>query len=118
MITKSKIAETNHFIVLEEYSKQVNQNEQYQSESDLEKELIFDLVNQGYEFLPNLTSPENLLENVKAQLQNLNSVNFSDSEWVRFCEQYLDKPSDNHIDKTRKIHDDYIYDFTFDDGSI
>ncbi|MEG2673426.1 MAG: type I restriction endonuclease, partial [Ruthenibacterium sp.] len=33
-------------------------------------------------------------------------------------EEYLDKPSDNYIDKTRKIHDDYIYDFTFDDGHI
>ena len=34
-----------------------------------------------------------------------------------FVEEYLDKASDNHIDKTRKIHDDYIYDFVFDDGS-
>jgi len=37
---------------------------------------------------------------------------------IRFVEEYLDKPSDNAIDKTRKIHDDYIYDFVFDDGRI
>lgn len=40
------------------------------------------------------------------------------SEWNRFIEEYLDKPSDNIIEKTRKIHDDYIYDFVFDDGRI
>ncbi|MEI8087889.1 MAG: HsdR family type I site-specific deoxyribonuclease, partial [Paludibacter sp.] len=39
-------------------------------------------------------------------------------EWVRFVEEYLDKPSDNQIEKTRKIHDNYIYDFVFDDGHI
>ena len=33
-------------------------------------------------------------------------------------EEYLDKPSDNLIEKTRKIHDDYIYDFVFDNGHI
>jgi type I restriction enzyme R subunit len=41
-----------------------------------------------------------------------------DSEWRRFVEEYLDKPSDNLIEKTRKIHDNYIYDFVFDDGHI
>ena len=30
----------------------------------------------------------------------------------------MDKPSDSLIEKTRKIHDDYIYDFVFDDGHI
>ncbi|USE37966.1 HsdR family type I site-specific deoxyribonuclease [Endozoicomonas sp. SCSIO W0465] len=33
-------------------------------------------------------------------------------------ETYLDKPGDNIIDKTRKIHDDHIFDFVFDDGHI
>jgi len=28
------------------------------------------------------------------------------------------EPSDNILDKTRKIHDDYFYDFVFDDGHI
>ena len=35
-----------------------------------------------------------------------------------FVETWLDKPSDTMIDKTRKIHDDYIHDFVFDDGHI
>lgn len=112
------IAESNNYIVLDKYTKIAEQGVGYQTEASLERELIQDLVNQGYEHLPTLTTPEQMLANARVQLQNLNHVQFSDVEWLRFCEQYLDKPSDNHIDKTRKIHNDYIYDFVFDDGHI
>ena len=112
------IAESNNFIVLDKYKKIDQQGAGYQSEADLEQELIQDLKNQGYEYLPSLTTPEKMLANVRVQLQNLNNVKFTDSEWIRFCEQFLDRPSDNIIDKTRKIHDDYIFDFVFDDGHI
>ena len=112
------IAESNSFIVLDKYSKIDQQGFGYQTEADLERELIQDLVNQGYEHLPSLTNFEKMLTNVRVQLQDLNNVQFTEAEWTRFCEQFLDKPSDNHIDKTRKIHTDYIYDFVFDDGRI
>ncbi len=112
------IAETKNFIVLDKYTKCWEVNEAYQNEYDLENEFIIDLKNQGYEYLRNLNSQEKMLVNVREQLQNLNSVQFSEGEWLRFVEEYLDKPSDNIIDKTRKIHDDYIYDFVFDDGHI
>jgi type I restriction enzyme R subunit len=45
-------------------------------------------------------------------------MEFTDAEWIRFVEEYLDKPSDNLIEKTRKIHENYIHDFVFDDGHI
>lgn len=112
------ITETNNFIVLDKYTKINQQEVGYQTEADLERELIQDLKNQGYEYLSNLNSTEEMLKNIRIQLENLNSVKFLDSEWKRFCDEYLDKPSDNYIDKTRKIHDDYIYDFVFDDGHI
>ncbi|EEG4279923.1 HsdR family type I site-specific deoxyribonuclease, partial [Salmonella enterica subsp. enterica] len=89
----------------------------YQSESDLERELIQDLRNQGYEFI-SVKSQSAMLANVREQLQNLNGVVFNDSEWRRFTEQYLDNPSDGILDKTRKIHIDYICDFIFDDGRL
>jgi type I restriction enzyme R subunit len=89
----------------------------YQSESDLERELIQDLLNQGYEFI-SVKSPTAMLANVRDQLQRLNGVVFNESEWRRFAEQYLDSPSDSSLDKTRKIHIDYICDFTFDDGRL
>lgn len=112
------IAESNRFIVLDKYTKEWEFTESYQSEGDLERELIRDLGNQGYEFLSGLNSSEAMLANVRVQLQALNNVQFSDGEWLRFVETYLDKPSDGIVDKTRKIHDDYIHDFVFDDGRI
>lgn len=112
------IAESNNFIVLDKYNKEWKIAEGYQSEDALERELIQDLVNQGYEYLPALNNPEAMLANVRVQLQALNGVEFLEGEWKRFVETYLDKPSDTIIDKTRKIHDDYIHDFVFDDGRI
>ena len=112
------IAESNNFIVLDKYTKEWKVAECYQSEYDLEREFIEDLQNQGYEYLPELNTPEKLLANVREQLQSLNKVEFSEGEWMRFVEEYLDKPSVNIIDKTRKIHDDYIHDFVFDEGRI
>ena len=112
------IAESNNFIVLDKYTKHWQVNQTYQSEYDLEGEFIADLVNQGYEYLRDLNTHQKMLANVREQLQALNNVQFLASEWQRFVEEYLDKPSDNSIDKTRKIHDDYIHDFVFDDGHI
>ena len=112
------IAESKNFIVLDKYTKEWQVAESYQSEGDLEREFIQDLKNQGYEYLPGLNTPEALLLNVRLQLQVLNSVEFTDGEWNRFVENYLDKPSDGIVDKTRKIHDDYIHDFVFDNGRI
>ncbi|MEG1469341.1 MAG: type I restriction endonuclease subunit R [Anaerovoracaceae bacterium] len=121
MYEYNTIAESKNFIVLDKYEKYSLVREvaaAYQTEALLEEEFIRDLVNQGYEHLPALTTPAAMLKNVQLQLQNLNGVVFSDVEWTRFCEEYLDKPSDNFTDKTRKIHNDYIYDFVFDDGHI
>jgi type I restriction enzyme R subunit len=112
------IAETNKFIVLDKYAKQWQVNQSYQSEYDLEREFITDLEHQGYEYLRDLNTPEAMLANVRVQLQALNGVQFLEAEWQRFVETYLDKPSDSITDKTRKIHDDYIHDFVFDDGRI
>lgn len=115
------IAELNNFIVLDKYTKYSEVNEApavYQTEAALEKEFIQDLINQGYENPINLNSGDAMLRNVRTQLQSLNNVAFLDSEWARFVEEYLDKPSDNLVDKTRKIHNNYIYDFVFDDGHI
>ncbi|EJM3575599.1 type I restriction endonuclease subunit R [Salmonella enterica] len=112
------VAESNSFIVLDKYAREWQLNESYQSEGDLEREFIQDLHNQGYEYEPGLNTPEKLLTNVREQLQALNNMQFADGEWLRFVETWLDKPSDGIVDKTRKIHNDYIHDFVFDDGHI
>ena len=121
MAQYNTIAESNNFIVLENYENNsvlAASSVAYQTEESLEREFIQDLQNQGYEYLPDLNTPEALLANVRKQLQTLNAVEFSDSEWARYVEEYLDKPNDSLVEKTRKIQDDYIYDFVFDDGHI
>jgi len=121
MSTYKTIAESNNFIVLDKFSKYYEVNEApaaYQTEAALEKEFIQDLINQGYENPIYLNSAESMLANAKVQLQALNNMTFTDAEWIRFVEEYLDKPSDNLVEKTRKIHDNFIYDFVFDDGHI
>src|SRR5690554_5093512 len=118
MIDYSAIAESKNFIVLDKYTREWKVAENYQSESDLERELIQGLVNQGYEFASYIKTPEALLANVRVQLQTLNTIQFTEGEWLRFVETWLDKPSEGIVEKTRKIHDDYIHDFVFDDGRI
>src|SRR5574344_977536 len=112
------IAESKNFIVLDKYTPEWKAAEGYQTEDALERELIQDLVNQGYEFVPSINTPEKLLANVRAALQTLNNVQFADAEWERFVSDWLDKPSEGIVDKTRKVHDDYVLDFVFDDGRI
>ncbi|MDE7378280.1 MAG: type I restriction endonuclease subunit R [Paraprevotella sp.] len=121
MAQYSTIAESNNFIVLDEYDKSCVACEPsavYQTEASLEREFIQDLRNLGYDYLPDLTTPEALLDNIREQLQHLNNVTFTDSEWKRYVEEYLDKPSDSLVEKTRKLQDNHIYDFVFDDGHI
>ena len=112
------IAESKNFIVLEKYEKIVQVNEPYQNEYNLERAFIKDLEALGYEYAKEIKNHDTLLKNLKVQIEKLNSVNFSDGEWQRFLEEFLDKPGDGIVEKTRKVHDDYIYDFVFDDGHI
>ena len=117
IIQTDTILEAKNFIVLEKYTK-LEKPSTYQTEADLERELVSDLRQQGYEYLNNLTTSEALLDNLKTQMEALNGVVFSEIEWLRFLEEYLNKPSDGLIDRTRKLHDNHIYDFIFDDGHI
>lgn len=121
MKTHSTIAESNNFIVLDNYARYYDTHEApvaYQTEAGLEREFIGDLMAQGYEYLPHISTPEALLANARAQIEALNEVAFTDDEWARFREEYLDRPGDTLVEKTRKIQDDYICDFVFDDGHI
>lgn len=121
MTQYNTIAELQNFIILDKYDNDSMLREQpcgYQSEADLEKEFIEDLRCQGYEYMPTINNPKALLSNVRVQLQTLNNIVFTDSEWQRFIDEYLDKPGEHIVDKTRKVQDNYIYDFLFDDGHI
>ena len=121
MAQYTPIAETPNFIVLDSYTKYAALHEPptgYQTESELENEFIADLRAQGYEYLPDLRTPEALRDNVRRQLETLNEVHFTDAEWQRFCDEFLDCPGETITGRTRKVQDSPVHDFTFDDGRL
>ena len=114
----STIAEMTGGIILAHYDKNNRVGGgSYQSEAELERELIANLVSQGYEKVK-FTTSEELYANLKVQIENLNDVFFSKSEWERFLTEYLDCPKDGMVEKTRKVQENYIHDFIFDDGHL
>ena len=113
----STIAEMTNGIILANYEEILQVQDTYQSEKELEDGMIRDLENQGYERFYGKTSEE-LYKNLKIQIERLNKVTFTDKEWERFLVEYLDCPNDRMIEKTRKIQENYIYDFIFDDGHL
>lgn len=112
------IAETTNYIILDQYERLPQINGSYQSEAQLEEELISDLQRQGYKYAPEIRTPEALLKNVRAQIERLNEISFTDEEWVRFCTEFVDSPGDSATEKAKKVHEYPVYDFIFDDGRM
>ena len=117
MYNTSPIVEMQGGIVLARFEKPERRVEEYQTESQLEENMINNLVSQGYERL-DVISMDDLYVNLRIRIEKLNDVKFSDSEWKRFLLEYLDAPNDGIIEKTRKIQENHIYDFIFDDGRL
>ncbi|WP_374125355.1 type I restriction endonuclease subunit R [Leptotrichia hongkongensis] len=113
----STIAEMTNGIILANYEKILQVQEAYQSEAELEESMIKNLVLQGYEKFNGKTS-DDLYKNLKIQIEKLNKVTFTDEEWKRFLAEFLDSPNDGMIEKTRKIQENHIYDFIFDNGHL
>ena len=113
----STIAEIPNGIVLAKYEKTERVEESYQTEAQLEEKFVNDLVSQGYERYSGHTS-EDLLNNLRIQLEALNKINFTDNEWERFKKEYLLRENDTVVDCTRRIQEDHIFDFKFDDGTL
>lgn len=114
----SAIAEMTGGIILARYEKESSAHDKaYQSEADLERELIENLISQGYERFK-ASSNEDLYRNLRDKIEKLNKVSFTDDEWRRFLTEYLDAPNDGIVEKTRKIQENYIYDFKFDNGDL
>lgn len=89
----------------------------YQSEDALEKALIAQLQAQAYEYLA-FTSEAELVANLRDQLEKLNKVQFSDSEWSRFFTTCIAGANDGIIEKTARIQEDHVQLLKRDDGSI
>ena len=110
------IAETNEATVVSEYIPPARRKRSYQSEADLEKNFIEDLQEQGYEYLTIKTEDE-LVENLKKQIEKLNHITFSETEWLRFYGHNLANDNEGIVEKTFTIQSDYIKVLPRDDGS-
>lgn len=114
----SAVAEMTDGIVLARFEKDSQVKETaYQSEESLEKRLIENLALQGYE-RSNIKTTDELYANLKVQMERLNKVKFTPQEWDRFLSEYLDSLNDGIEERTRKIQENYVHDFVFDDGHL
>ena len=110
------VAQTNENTVVTEYEPVKARSDSYQSEAALEKEFIRMLCDQGYTYLP-IHSEQELIANLRIQLEELNHYEFSDDEWKRFFFESVANPNDHIVEKTRKVQEDNVQVLKRDDGS-
>jgi type I restriction enzyme R subunit len=89
----------------------------YMSERNLEDQFVEQLRMQEYEYL-RITTEEELIANLRKQLEHLNGVIFNDSEWKRFFTTCIAKPNSGIVEKTRVIQEDPRFTFNFDNGDM
>jgi len=109
------IAVSSESTVVAEYSESERKATAYQSEAELERAFISLLKEQAYEYLP-ITSEEQLRENLRQKLEELNKIKFTDGEWARFFLQSISGETDGILEKTRRIQEDYIQVLKLDSG--
>jgi type I restriction enzyme R subunit len=111
------VAQSSESTVVAEYNPPQREGAGYQSESELERELIRLLQAQAYEYI-SITSEAELIANLRAQLEALNSFQFSDNEWQGFFTSKLANPNNGIEEKTAIIQEDHIQLLSRDDGSV
>ncbi len=111
------LVENPQSTVVAEYTPDKKRASHYQSEEELEKAFISQLEAQAYQFL-HISSDEDLIANLRAQLEKLNGFAFTDTEWERFFTGEIANPNQSIAEKTATIQEDYIKNLTRDDGTV
>ncbi|EAJ5118134.1 type I restriction endonuclease subunit R [Campylobacter upsaliensis] len=111
------LAQNTTSTIAVEFTPSKRQNSSYQSEAQLEKELIATLQAQGYGYAP-ITDEKSLESNLRTKLEELNSTTLSDTEWRRFFAQVLSRANASIVEKSVLIQEDYIQPLERDNGSI
>lgn len=114
----NKIASLDKETVVFEYKRPTQGSNVFQSEDQMEKEMIKQLVAQGYEYLKDVKDEQSLITNLRKQIEILNNYQFSENEWNQFFNNYLANQQDSIIEKTNKIQNDFIYPLNCDNGQI
>jgi len=97
--------------------KDTKRSSSYQSEAQLEDAFIKQLRSQGYGYLA-VNSEEELIANLRKQLELLNKVTFSDKEWERMFNGWIASDNEGIVEKTRRIQQDHVYPLRRDDGTV
>ncbi len=111
------VAQNPKSTVVAEFTPSEKRAKQYQSEADLEKEFIKQIQAQAYEYL-RITKEEDLILNLRKQLEKLNSYQFTENEWKQFFNSELANPNQSIEEKTTTMQEDYIKNLKRDDGSV
>jgi type I restriction enzyme R subunit len=109
------VSENANSTVVSEYIPSDRRATEYQSEADLEKAFIALLQEQAYQYIT-FTSEKELIINLRAQIEKLNSYEFSDKEWKQFFETKIANTNENIETKTFKIQEDHIQELKTDNG--
>ena len=110
------VVATEDNTVVTEYEPKGSNSTAYQSEAALEAQFIKMLTEQGYEYLT-IHGSDELIANLRIQLEKLNNYKFTDSEWKRFLAQNITKPNEKIEDKSQRIQEDYVQVLKRDDGT-
>lgn len=110
------VAENPQSTVVSEYTPVYRTATSYQSEAELERAFIQQLQEQAYDYLA-IHSEEDLVQNLRVQLEKLNSYHFTDNEWQRFYTGEIANPNQSIAEKTETIQEDYIKILKRDDGT-
>ena len=92
------VAATNKDTVVATYEPSKVRSDSYQSEAELEKEFIRLLCEQGYTYLP-LHTEDELIANLRSQLEELNHYQFSATEWQQCFSSALAHPHEHIPEK-------------------
>lgn len=111
------VASSTESTVVAEYTPEKRKSTDYQSEAELERDFIKRLVSQGYEYIT-IKSEQDLIDNLRTQLEKLNNYTFFDKEWNDFYSSVISNGNDGILEKTRKIQEDYLQNLTLDNGYV
>lgn len=110
------IAVSSESTVVAEYIADPHQASAYQSEADLEREMIRLLKGQAYDYLP-ITSEADLVANLRMQVEKVNKMTFSDAEWEWFFSRKIASANDGIAEKTVRVQEDHVQILRRDDGT-
>lgn len=116
-MTYKVVAENSQSTVVTVYNPPVDRSKNYQSEAELEKAFIEQLKTQAYEYLK-ISSEEELIANLRKQLELLNNYCFTDSEWKQFFKSTIANQSNGIAEKSFIIQENHTLLLTREDSSV